>query len=68
MEALKNHNNLNNSSEIVALLKKTASPLENIADLDPLIHCIGDAKYVLLGEASHGTHEYYVWRAKITND
>ncbi|PWA04970.1 protein-L-isoaspartate O-methyltransferase [Flavobacterium psychrotolerans] len=27
---------------------------------------IGDAKYVLLGEASHGTHEYYVWRAKIT--
>ena len=27
---------------------------------------IGDAKYVLLGEASHGTHEYYAWRAKIS--
>ena len=27
---------------------------------------IGTAKYVLLGEASHGTHEYYTWRAKIT--
>jgi erythromycin esterase len=28
-------------------------------DLDKLIEKIGDAKYVLLGEASHGTHEYY---------
>lgn len=27
---------------------------------------IGDARVVLLGEASHGTHEYYTWRAKIT--
>jgi erythromycin esterase len=66
MDPLKNHNNLNNSSEIVALLKKTSLPLENTTDLDPLIDAIGDAKYVLLGEASHGTHEYYVWRAKIT--
>jgi erythromycin esterase-like protein len=66
MEALKNLNNLMNSSEIVALLNKTASSLENSTDLDPLIDYIGDAKYVLLGEASHGTHEYYTWRAKIT--
>ncbi|WP_223808884.1 erythromycin esterase family protein [Rufibacter hautae] len=27
---------------------------------------IGDARYVLLGEATHGTHEYYTWRAEIT--
>jgi erythromycin esterase-like protein len=27
---------------------------------------IGDARYVLLGEASHGTSEYYTWRAAIT--
>lgn len=27
---------------------------------------IGDARFVLLGEASHGTHEYYTWRAEIT--
>jgi erythromycin esterase-like protein len=31
-------------------------------DLDPLLKQIGDARYVLLGEASHGTHEYYAWR------
>ncbi|TDE42531.1 erythromycin esterase family protein [Flavobacterium rhamnosiphilum] len=66
MEASENRNNLINSSEIVALLNRTATPLENVEDLDPLIDHIGDAKYVLLGEASHGTHEYYTWRAKIT--
>ena len=66
MEASENGNNLINSSEIVALLNKAATPLESTADLDPLIDYIGDSKYVLLGEASHGTHEYYTWRAKIT--
>jgi erythromycin esterase-like protein len=30
--------------------------------LDPLLDQIADAHYVLLGEASHGTHEYYAWR------
>ena len=40
--------------------------LQSAADLDPLLERIGDAKYVLLGEASHGTHEYYTWRAEIS--
>ena len=40
--------------------------LERSADLDPLMERIGDAKYVLLGEASHGTHEYYTWRTAIS--
>jgi erythromycin esterase len=35
-------------------------------DLDKLIEKIGVIKYVLLGEASHGTHEYYTWRMKIS--
>lgn len=35
-------------------------------DLDPLLDRIGNAKYVLLGEASHGTHEYYTWRIAIS--
>lgn len=34
--------------------------------LEHLIRRIGDARYVMLGEASHGTHEYYTWRAKIS--
>src|SRR6266404_1332088 len=34
--------------------------------LDPLIDLAGDAQFVLLGEASHGTHEFYSPRAAIT--
>src|SRR5829696_3554886 len=43
-----------------------SSPLDAAADLDPLLERIGDARYVLLGEASHGTHEYYLWRARLS--
>jgi erythromycin esterase len=44
----------------------SARPLRAPPDLDPLIERIGDSRYVLLGEASHGTHEYYCWRAWLT--
>ncbi|CAN5205389.1 N/A [soil metagenome] len=47
-------------------ISKHFSPLENESHLDPLIESIGDSNYVLLGEASHGTHEYYTWRAQIS--
>ncbi|MDB5405191.1 MAG: Erythromycin esterase [Rhodospirillales bacterium] len=35
-------------------------------DYDPLMDRIGDARFVFLGEASHGTHEFYCERARIT--
>src|SRR6476469_8877720 len=35
-------------------------------DLDVLINDIGERPVVMLGEASHGTHEYYTWRTAIT--
>jgi erythromycin esterase-like protein len=41
-------------------------PLRNAADLDVLINEIGNSRVVLLGESTHGTHEYYEWRAAIT--
>jgi len=66
METNKDISATNNSKEIIELLKSSSTDLENSADLDPLIKHIGNARYVLLGEASHGTHEYYTWRAKIT--
>lgn len=34
--------------------------------LDPLLQSIGDARLVLIGEASHGTHEFYQIRADLT--
>ncbi|MGO4906179.1 erythromycin esterase family protein [Flavobacterium sp. W20_MBD1_R3] len=66
METRGNHNNSAHSTDIIEILGGMTTPLENTSDLDPLIKYIGEAKYVLLGEASHGTHEYYTWRAKIT--
>jgi erythromycin esterase-like protein len=35
-------------------------------DFISLVERMGDAKYVLIGEASHGTHEFYRARAEIT--
>jgi erythromycin esterase-like protein len=35
-------------------------------DHTPLLELIGDARFVLLGEATHGTHEFYAERARIT--
>jgi erythromycin esterase-like protein len=40
--------------------------LTGATDLEPLMKRIGVAQFVLLGEASHGTHEYYTWRTAIT--
>ncbi|MEJ7559209.1 MAG: erythromycin esterase family protein [Pedobacter sp.] len=41
-------------------------PLLNERDLGLLVTAIGDARIVLLGEASHGTTEYYKWRSAIS--
>ncbi|HEU4752771.1 MAG TPA: erythromycin esterase family protein [Armatimonadota bacterium] len=52
--------------EVVREIRAVATPLEGDRDLDPLLDRIGNARYVLLGEASHGTHEYYTWRARLS--
>ena len=49
-----------------AEIRAMAEPLRTPDDLDPLLRRIGSARVVLLGEASHGTSEYYLWRAAIT--
>ena len=51
---------------VIEAIRGRALPLEDDADLDPLLDRIGDARIVLLGEASHGTHEYYTWRDRIS--
>src|ERR1043165_1116183 len=35
-------------------------------DYNSLLNRIGNARFVLLGEATHGTHEFYHHRAQIT--
>lgn len=55
------------TQEHVAALRAAARPLAAAAaSLDPLLERIGDARVVLLGESSHGTHEFYRVRAEIT--
>jgi len=49
------------------LVRDAAHPLTGAAhDYDPLLDLAGDARFVLIGEASHGTHEFYRERAAIT--
>ena len=47
-------------------VKKYAIPFEKNEDLTKIIEAIGDAKIVLLGEASHGTSEFYSVRAALS--
>jgi erythromycin esterase-like protein len=51
---------------LIAPVRELSRPLRNVHDLDPLLDRIGDATCVLLGEASHGTSEYYTWRAALS--
>jgi erythromycin esterase-like protein len=55
------------SREAVSAIRAAARPLTGGAhDYDPLLDLVGDARFVLLGEATHGTHEFYEERARIT--
>ena len=52
---------------LVLAVRKRVQPLAGTArDYDPLIELLADARFALLGEASHGTHEFYRERAEIT--
>ncbi len=52
---------------LVRSLREAARRLAgSTRDYDPLLELIGDARFVLLGEASHGTHDFYDQRAQIT--
>jgi erythromycin esterase-like protein len=52
---------------VIDAVRRHARPLTGAAsDYDALLSLVGDARLVLLGEASHGTHEFYRERARIT--
>ena len=54
------------TSLIAEGLRQRALPLVERSDLEPLIARIGNAHYVLLGEAPPGTSEFYTWRTKLS--
>jgi erythromycin esterase-like protein len=55
------------TGRVLDAVRAAAQPLTGHGgDYDALIEQIGDARVVLLGEATHGTHEFYRERARIT--
>ncbi|HEU4964184.1 MAG TPA: erythromycin esterase family protein, partial [Bacilli bacterium] len=52
--------------ELIDAIEKSAVRLDDYEDLDALVDAVGDARYVLLGEASHGTSEFYTLRAELS--
>jgi len=59
-------NTMEYAKAMTETLEQHKLPLRNDRDLDPLLESIGDKRFVFLGESSHGTHEFYTWRAHIT--
>jgi protein-L-isoaspartate(D-aspartate) O-methyltransferase len=53
---------------VAKLVRECAEPIARIEDapLDGLLDRIGNARVVLLGEATHGTSEFYRMRTRIT--
>src|SRR5438067_9254233 len=48
-------------------VREIAQPLSGgVSDYDGLLKLIGNARVVLIGEATHGTHDFYSERAAIT--
>jgi len=59
--------NRNDSDAALEAVRMGARPLDgSSADYDGLLDMVGDARFVLLGEATHGSHEFYEERARIT--
>lgn len=56
-----------NDEAALAAIRAAAVPLNGPqGSWDALLELVGDAQFVLLGEATHGTHEFYRARAEIT--
>jgi len=54
-------------TSLTKLIQEKAVRLNDAADIaDEILSLVGDARFVLIGEASHGTHEFYRCRAEIT--
>ena len=53
--------------QLLQAVRASAQPLTGFSDdLDALVERIGEARFVLCGEASHGTEEFYSQRARLT--
>ncbi|MDG5800004.1 erythromycin esterase family protein [Marinilabiliaceae bacterium ANBcel2] len=56
----------NKGQDLNSWFKANSTPFETVEDLSEITSRASNRSMVLLGEASHGTHEYYKWRAKLS--
>ena len=58
------------ASDVTRAIADACEPFVDIetANLAPLLERIGDSRVVLIGEASHGSSEFYTMRARITQE
>jgi len=58
---------MSNEDRLVRAITDRARPFSGASkDFDPLLELTGGASCVMIGEASHGTHEFYQQRAELT--
>lgn len=55
-------------NEYLQEIIKVAKPLVDKEGIGPLVDSLKNKKIVMIGEASHGTKEFYEWRQHITQD
>ncbi len=54
------------AQDLENILRDQAVSFESVADFNALFEEITDQRLVLMGEASHGTSEFYTWRAELS--
>lgn len=56
----------NEALQIRAIRENAHAVTDSRRDYEPLMELVGNSRFTLLGEASHGTHDFYHTRAQIT--
>ena len=56
----------NAQQKLLDVINEAAEPISAPTDYSSLLEQIGDARFVMMGEASHGTQEFYQARIEIT--
>jgi len=54
------------NAQLLSAIKQAAVSFQSPSQYDTILQSIGDARVVMIGEASHGTHEFYHHRAELT--
>ena len=58
---------MNIEEKLIKVIHDAALPItDSMNNYESLLDKIGDARFVLMGEASHGTHEFYQTRIELT--